>query len=79
MSTLDKDVYERLYKRIEQVVLDSYLNSNELRWRSLYSYLKEESLARYESVLLYDLQVSVEVNRRDCEHIKVLITINTIL
>ena len=75
MSTLDKNVYERLYKRIEQVVLDSYLNSNELRWRSFYSYLSDDGLAKYEPIYLMDPQVSVEVNRRHCEHIKILITI----
>jgi hypothetical protein len=79
MSTLDKQVYDRLYKTIKQVVLDYYLTSNERRWRGFYKLMSAEGLSGYEEILLKDPQVSVEINRRDCEHIKVLIIIDTIL
>ena len=76
MSTLDKDVYDKLYKTIEQTILDYYLTSNERRWRGFYKLMNAEGLSGYEERLLNDPQVSVEVNRRHCEHIKVLITID---
>jgi len=76
MSTLDKDVYERLYKAIEQTILTDYLTGDQRRWRAFYRFLTEEGMTGYEEVEHKDPQVSVEVNRRHCEHIKVLITID---
>ena len=76
MSTLDKDVYERLYKTIEQAILEMYLTSNERRWRTFYKYMDDTSLPIYHEYEHKDPQVSIEVNRRHCEHIKVLITID---
>jgi len=76
MSTLDKDVYERLYDNIEQTILVLYLTGDQRRWRTFYKQLTEAGMMSYELVDHKDPQVSVEMNRRDCEHINVLITID---
>lgn len=77
MSTLDKDVYERLYDNIEQTILTLYLTRDQRRWRTFYKLLTDTGMIDYGKEEHKDPQVSVEVNRRHCEHIKVLITINT--
>jgi len=76
MSTLDKDVYERLYKAIEQTILTDYLIGDQRRWSPFYRFLTEEGMTRYEGVEHKDPQVSVEVNRRPCQNIKVTIILN---
>ena len=83
MSTLDKDVYERLYKTIEQAILDMTIKekSNHLEHeirgvyigRGRYNYLLFEM--GMEGIRLFsDIDITSTIKKKD---VKILITIDT--